>query len=76
MAKISIVVPVYNSEKTIKDTIESVLSQSYKNYESSMKSSATMYIIDNGYKNKITLLFLYSRYIIMKENKDEAAEKY
>lgn len=29
--------------------------KSYKNYESSMKSSATMYIIDNGYKNKITL---------------------
>ncbi len=29
--------------------------KSYKNYESSMKSSATMYILDNGYKDKITL---------------------
>ena len=29
--------------------------KSYKNYESSMKSASTMYIIDNGYQNKITL---------------------
>ena len=35
--------------------IDRTETKSYKNYEQSMKSSATMYIIDNGYKNRIML---------------------
>lgn len=35
--------------------VERTRVKSYKNYETSMKSAATMYIIDNGYKNTITL---------------------
>lgn len=31
--KISIILPVYNSESTVRETIESVISQSYENYE-------------------------------------------
>ena len=31
--KISIITATYNSEKTIKDTLESVLKQTYTNYE-------------------------------------------
>ena len=30
---VSIVMPVYNAEKTIKGAIESILSQTYKNFE-------------------------------------------
>lgn len=31
--KISIITVTYNSEKTLKDTLESVLKQTYENYE-------------------------------------------
>lgn len=31
--KISIITVTYNSEKTLKDTLESVLKQTYSNYE-------------------------------------------
>ena len=31
--KISIITPTYNSEKTLKDTLESILKQTYTNYE-------------------------------------------
>ena len=33
MSKVSIIIPTYNSEKYIEETIESALSQSYKNME-------------------------------------------
>ena len=33
MCKISIIVPVYNAERFIKQTIESILQQTYKNFE-------------------------------------------
>ncbi len=33
MPKISVIIPVYNAEETIKDTIESVLSQTYSQFE-------------------------------------------
>lgn len=42
--KISIVIPSYNSEKYIKETIDSVVNQSYKNYE--------LIIVDGGSKDK------------------------
>ena len=40
MCKISIVMPVYNKEKYIKNAIESVISQTFKDWE--------LIIIDDG----------------------------
>ena len=33
MVKISIIIPTFNSEKFLKITLKSILSQTYKNYE-------------------------------------------
>lgn len=33
MAKVSVIMPIYNSEKTIKNTISSVINQSFKDFE-------------------------------------------
>ena len=41
MLKISIITATYNSGKTIKDTLESVLNQSYKNYELIVKDGGS-----------------------------------
>lgn len=38
--KVSIIIPVYNAEKYIKETVESVLQQSYKNWE--------LILVENG----------------------------
>jgi len=55
--KVSIITPVFNNKKTIKDTIDSVLNQSYKNIEYIIVDGAskdgTLDII-KSYKNKIT----------------------
>ena len=54
--KISIITVVYNSEKTIEQTIQSVLSQSYKNIEyiivDALSTDDTINII-HKYKNRI-----------------------
>jgi len=55
--------------------IERTRTKSYKNYEQSMKSSATMYIIDNGYKNQITLNELLSSNKIDEFNNPKSNDK-
>lgn len=54
MDKVSIITPVYNSEKYVKETIESVLSQTYKNFELILindKSTDNSLDICNSYKD-------------------------
>ena len=45
--KVSIIIPVYNAEKFISKTIESVLSQSYKNWEMLIMNDKST---DNSYE--------------------------
>ena len=37
MEKISVIIPIYNAEKMLKESVESVLHQSYKNLEIILK---------------------------------------
>lgn len=67
MAKISIVIPVYNSEKYIEDTLKSVINQSFKDIE-------IICVDDGSSDNSLSILELYrnkdSRIrIISQENK-------
>ncbi len=59
MIKVSIITPVFNAEKTIEDTIVSVLSQSYQNIEyiiiDGASTDGTMKVI-NQYKDKIAMI--------------------
>ena len=50
MPKISVIIPVYNAEETIKETIESVLSQTFSNFE--------IIVINDGSQDK-TLEIVY-----------------
>ena len=42
--RISVIIPCYNSEKFIKETMDSVLSQTYRDFE--------VIVIDDGSKDK------------------------
>jgi glycosyltransferase involved in cell wall biosynthesis len=57
--KISIITPTYNSEIVIKDCIESVVNQSYKNFEHLVIDGAstdkTLQILQE-YRNHLTVL--------------------
>ena len=57
-SKISIVLPTFNSENYLQDTLQSILNQNYKNYEliiiDNISIDNTVNII-NSYKKKITL---------------------
>lgn len=55
--------------------IDKTETKSYQNYEQSMKSSATMYIIDNGYKNRITLSELIDSNKIDEFNNPKSEDK-
>ena len=61
--KISIVTPVYNSEKYIQETIESVANQSYKNFEhiviDALSTDKTLEIVKN---------FKHIKYVSEKDN--------
>ena len=53
MIKFTIILPVYNSSSTINDTINSILNQTYENYE--------LLIIDDGSTdNSVDLILKYN----------------
>lgn len=58
MKKISVIIPVYNCEKTIEKTLNSILQQEYKNYE--------VIIVNDGSKDKsVTIISNYMKKHIM-----------
>jgi glycosyltransferase involved in cell wall biosynthesis len=56
--KISIIIPTFNSSETIQDTINSVISQNFKNYE--------IIIVDNNSKDKTIEIIQKNRLIDIK----------
>jgi glycosyltransferase involved in cell wall biosynthesis len=64
-AKISVIMPVYNREKYLDDSIQSILKQSYKNFEFIIINDCST---DNS-KNKIKFYAKKDKRIIFLENK-------
>lgn len=65
MAIVSILLPVYNAESTISETIQSIINQTYKDWE--------LYIINDGSVDKteeIILSFKDDRIKYLKNNKN------
>ncbi len=64
---VSIIIPTYNSEKTIRKTIKSLLNQTYKNYEiiiiDNSKNSKTVNLIKK-FKNKKIKIFSIEDHIL------------
>ena len=54
MDKISVIVPIYNSEKYLKEYIDSLLNQDYKNFE-------ILLINDGSIDNSLNICYEYSR---------------
>ena len=53
---VSIIMPVYNCERFLSESIESVISQSYKNWE--------LLIVDDGSKDKsVSIIESYNLYV-------------
>jgi len=68
MVKVSVIIPVYNGEKYIREAIDSVLNQSYKDFE--------VIVIDDGSKdNTLRIIKRYNRKIRWRsqENKGQAS---
>ena len=65
---VSIIVPIYNAEKYIKDTIESIIKQSYKNLEIILVDDGSS---DNSYS--ICQNFLYDKRITLLSQKNAGA---
>ena len=55
MDKVSIIIPVYNSQKFIRETIQSIINQSYNNFEAIIiddcSSDESLNIIKRNFKN-------------------------
>ena len=63
-SKISIILPTFNSENYLQDTLQSILSQNYKNYEliiiDNISIDNTINII-NSYKKKLHLKLIQKK---------------
>lgn len=62
--KISVITPTFNSEKTIAKNVESILKQSYKDFEhiiiDNLSNDKTLQIVNELYKNSLTNLRIIS----------------
>ena len=64
MTKVSIIIPAYNAEKTISETIDSILEQSYQNFEINVindgSTDGTEFILNN-YSKKDKRIKIYTQ---------------
>ena len=63
MTKLSIVIPIYNAERWLKDCIDSILTQDYQDYEitfSKPVSFDALYICMKNWANKNNWSYNYS----------------